>query len=337
MKIAVVCMKYDYGHKEHGYSYEYYNIFMPLVDVFGQENVIHFDFFSVFKEKGKVEMNKEMVDNIKKEKPDVTVFCLFESEFEEESVNKLKNYSKTVVYFFDDPWRQEYVRHWIKYFNFFSTSDYYMFRKYKLEGIKNVVYSPFGFNFNIYKKLNLEKKYDVSFVGNYSASREWIFKLLLKKGIKVNVFGRGWGSEKQWLKHERMVEVFNQTKINLNLSNAIYKELSFLFWASKSSKALKQLLLLKKHKEQVKGRHFEINGCGGFQLSYFVPGLNLIYEIDKEIAVFEGITNLGDEIKFFLQNDELRKQIADNGYLRSITDHKAQEYIKKLIEHVYNH
>jgi spore maturation protein CgeB len=211
-----------------------------------------------------------------------------------------------------------------------------MFQKYKYEGFENVIYSPFGFNSNIYKKLDLVKKYDVSFVGNYSASREWIFKTLSKEGIKVNVFGRSWGSDQKWLSHQQMIEVFNQSKINLNLSNAVNKDFGFLMRAMKSPKALKQLLLLKKHKEQVKGRHYEINGCGGFQLSYFVPGLNLVYEIDKEIAVFEDISNLGDEIKFFLQNDELRKKIADSGYLRSINDHKAQGYLKKLIEHVYN-
>ncbi len=96
-------------------------------------------------------------------------------------------------------------------------------------------------------------------------------------------------------------------------------------------KNIKQLILLRKHKEQVKGRHYEINACGGFQLSYFVPGLNMVYEIDKEIAVYEDLKFIPEEIKFFLTNEELRNSIAENGYKRSIKDHSAQGYMKNLI------
>jgi spore maturation protein CgeB len=101
-----------------------------------------------------------------------------------------------------------------------------------------------------------------------------------------------------------------------------------------SFKNIKQLLLLKKNKEQVKGRHFEINACGGFQLSYFIPGLNQIYEIDKEIAVYEDVRQLSGEIKFFLNNDELRNSIANRGYEHSQREHTAQLYLKNLVEQV---
>jgi spore maturation protein CgeB len=200
-----------------------------------------------------------------------------------------------------------------------------------MEGFRNVIYSPFGFNPAIYKKLDLEKKYDVSFVGGYSPLRKYIFHLLEKEGINVNVFGRGWGKRGTWISQEEMVKVFNQSKINLNLSNAIYNDVRFLFWSSFSLKNIKQLILLRKHKEQVKGRHYEINACGGFQLSYFVPGLNMVYEIDKEIAVYEDLKFIPEEIKFFLTNEELRNSIAENGYKRSIKDHSAQGYMKNLI------
>ncbi len=336
MKIVAVIMKYDYGVEERGFSYEYYNVYLPLVDVYGRENVTNFDFYSLFKKWGKNEMNKKLHDFIKSEKPDITIFCLFENELDEDLVNNLREFTKTIVYFFDDPWRQNYVRHWIKFFDCFSTPDYYMFKKYKLEGLKNALYSPFGFNYSVYKKLHLEKIYDVTFVGNYSAYREWLIYRLIKEGIQVTVFGRGWKESNRWLSHEDMVKIFNQSKINLNLSNSKNKDIDFLFRAVKSPKALKQLLLLKKDKEQVKGRHYEINGCGGFQMSYFVPGLNLAYEIDKEIVVYEDINNLSEEIKYFLKDDKLRESIARNGYERSIKDHKSQNYLKNLVEQVIN-
>ncbi len=93
----------------------------------------------------------------------------------------------------------------------------------------------------------------------------------------------------------------------MNLSNAVYNDIKFLFWSAKSLKNIKQLYFLKKIKEQVKGRHYEINGCGGFQLSYFIPGLNLAYEIDKEIAVYEDIKYIPDAVKFYLKDDDTSK------------------------------
>jgi spore maturation protein CgeB len=336
MKILVAAMKYDYGIPERGFSYEYYNIFMPLCENYGDENVLLFDFYSEYKQRGKELMNRKLEETVINYKPDICLFCLFENEFDEKIVSGLRNITKTVVYFFDDPWRKDFARHWRKYFDFFSTPDYYTYKTYQSEGLINAIYSPFGFNASIYRKMDLEKIYDVSFVGGFSPFRKWIINNLRKNNIDVKVFGRGWNGKENWISQEEMVKVFNQSKINLNLSNSISYDPAFLFYSLKSIKAIKQLLLLRKNKEQVKGRHFEINGCGGFQLSYFVPGLNLIYEIDKEIAVFENERNLKDEIKFFLKNDDLRNTIAENGYKRSRHDHSAQSYLTQLVNKIYN-
>ena len=297
-KAFISVLKYDYGVKSRGYSYEYFNIYLPVCEILGKENVFLFDFYSEYKTSGKQGMNKKLKELVASEKPDIALFSLFENEFDEEIVSSLRDYTKTVSYFIDDPWRIEFARHWRKYFDFFSTPDYYTYQKYLMDEIPNVIYSPFGFNPAVYKQTGAGKKYDVSFVGNYSPYRRWIIDYLMEKGIKVNVFGRNWGKYGNWISQEEVVNVFNESKINLNLSNAISRDLSFLAHSIFSIKDWKELLLLKKNKEQVKGRHYEINGCGGFQLSYFVPGLNLIYEIDKEIAVFENVKNLPEEIKF---------------------------------------
>ena len=337
MKIALAIMKYDYGVEERGFSYEYYNLYLPLCDIYGKENILLYDYFSEVKQSGKDMMNKKLRELILSEKPDISIFCiLWENQFDEATVSSFRRITKTLIYFFDDPWRQKFVRHWIKYFDFFSTPDYYMYKQYLLEGMTNVIYSPFGFNSSIYKKLNVSQNIDVSFVGGYSPLRNWIKHLLQKEGLNVKFFGRGWGESGTWISQEEMINVFNQSKINLNLSNAANYDLSFLLYSFPSFKNIKQLLLLRKNKEQVKGRHYEINACGGFQLSYFIPGLNEVYEIDKEIAVYENERQIANSVKFFLNNNELRNSIADRGYQRSQKDHSAQMYLKKLIDQIIN-
>lgn len=332
MKAAAVLMQYDYGVKERGLSYEYINVFLPLCSVLGSSNVILFDYFSEFKIYGKETMNRKLEEFISSEQPDIAIFCLFEEEFDINALLGIKEKTKTTAYFFDDPWRRSYADYWRKYFNYSTTPDYYTYLNYLSEGKKNIIYSPFGFNSGIYKKLDIPKHYNVTFVGGYSPYRRWIIDQLKKEGINISVFGRGWNSE--WISQDDMVRIFNESKINLNLSNSISYDYRFLLSSLGSLKDLKQLYLLKKNKEQLKGRHFEINGCGGFQMSYFVPGMNFIYEIDKEIAVYEDIDNLSAEIKFFLHNPELREKIALAGYERSLKEHTAEGYIKKLIKQV---
>ena len=333
-KAFMSILKYDYGIKSRGYSFEYYNIYLPVCDILGKENVCLFDFFTEYTSLGKQGMNKRLREIIAAEKPDLALFSLFENEFDEETVSSLRDYTKTVSYFIDDPWRIEFARRWRKHFDFFSTPDYYTYQKYLLDGISNVIYSPFGYNPDVYKKTAAEKKYDVSFVGNYSPYRRWVIDYLKANGINVYLFGRNWGKYGNWISQDEIVNVFNQSRINLNLSNAVSRDLSFLAHSVFSIRDWKELIRLKKIKEQVKGRHYEINGCGGFQLSFFVPGLNLIYEIDKEIAVYENVRNLPEEINFFLRNDALRNTIADNGYARSRKDHTAAGYLRNLINRV---
>lgn len=336
IKAFISILKYDYGVKSRGYSYEYYNIYLPICSLLGKENVYLYDFYSDFKSLGKSGMNNKLKEIIAAEKPDFALFSLFEQEFDEKIISSLRDNTRTVSYFIDDPWRVDFARHWREYFDYFSTPDYYTYQKYLLDGISNVIYSPFGFNPDIYKRTGTEKKYEVSFVGNYSPYRKWIIDYLADHDIHVNVFGRNWRKYGDWISQDEVVDVFNQSKINLNLSNAISRDLSFLTHSMFSIRNLKELLLLKKNKEQVKGRHYEINGCGGFQLSYFIPGLNLVYEIDKEIAVYENIRNLPEEIRFFLANKDLRNTIAENGYNRSQKDHQASGYLGNLINKVIN-
>lgn len=334
MRAIAVLMKYDYGVEERGYSYEYLNVYLPLCSLLGSPNVLLFDFMAEIKKRGRSGMNARLKEVFESEKPDFGVFCLFENEFDESIVDSLKNVCKTVVYFFDDPWRTVYAKKWISHFDFFTTSDFYKLKQYELEGLRSVIYTPFGFNSLIYKKLDLQKKYEISFVGGYSSYRGWIMSILKKHGLTVNVFGRGWGSKQSWISQEQMVEIFNQSRINLNLSNNIHADFRYLIWSLKSFRALKEILQSKKYKEMIKGRHYEINACGGFQLSYFVPGLNLIYEIEKEIAVYENISALPEAIEFYLRNDELRESIALKGYERSVKEHDAQNYIKRIIDRV---
>lgn len=73
-------------------------------------------------------------------------------------------------------------------------------------------------------------------------------------------------------------------------------------------------------------RTFEINGAGGFQLISYKPEIEEFFKIGDEIESFKTFEELVEKIDFYLDNDSLRKQIAENGYKRN----KNNTYEKRL-------
>jgi spore maturation protein CgeB len=115
-----------------------------------------------------------------------------------------------------------------------------------------------------------------------------------------------------------MVTIFNQSRINLNMSNSASWDIRYLL---SSPRAILNRIRSPKSVEQLKARHFEINGCGAFQLSYYVEGLERQYAIGDEIGVYLDPDDLLNKVKFYLANEALRESIAEAGYRRTLANH----------------
>ena len=143
-----------------------------------------------------------------------------------------------------------------------------------------------------------------------------VIKKLLQKGIKVETWGYGW--ERGRVELAKMIQIFNISKINLNLSNS-YSNI-FRFW--------------EKRRDQIKGRNFEIQGCGGFQLSSYVDDIESYFKLDQEIVCFRGENELVEKIQFYLEHDKERVAIAKAGYRRVLKEHTYELRFKKIFNHV---
>lgn len=249
-------------------------------------------------------------------RPTVTLFSLYTDQFEPAVVEKLREYTKTLCFFHDDTWRVEYSRFWAKHFDFFTTPDVYGEMKYREIGLHNTIHFPFGCNGQIFHKMDVPKKYDVSFVGGWHPYREWLINRIRKAGISVEVVGHRW--PKGEIDQEGMVRLFNESRINLNLSNSASWDARYL---SSSASALINRLRSKKNTEQMKARIFEVSGCGAFQLSYYVEGLAKCYDIDREIGVYADMDDLVEKIRFYLGHEVLREAIAAAAYKRTLEEH----------------
>lgn len=336
MKILIVSMYYDYGEKGRGISGDYYYFIQPLKEL--GINVLYFDYMSIYKKLGREEMNKNLLKKIVTEKPNLVIFVPFTDQFLPSVIDEINNYTITIGYFFDDPWRIEYCSFWAKHFTYVTTSDINGIKKWRDRGYENFIYSPFGCNQNLFIKKNLPKIYDVTFIGSYHPYRAWLIKKLQQFGIDVKVWGYGWRNGR--VTFEQMVDIFNQTRINLNLSNNDSFDFRYIFYFKRplveTLRVLKKtyqnfLLNDQKIKEMIKARHFEINACGGFQLSFYVEGLEKFYEINKEIVIYESLEDMIEKIKYYLKHQDEREEIAYLGYKRTLSDHTMVKRLKDLL------
>lgn len=323
LKILIASMKYGYGDKSQPVSYEWNHFYLGLKDSFSL--VEFFDFMEESKA-GKEAMQEKLLAKIKEFNPDILILTPYTDQFDTDFVSSLRNYTKTFGFFHDDNWRQDFVKIWAPCFDVFTTTDFKGVEKYRKMGLSTAVYLPFGVNEKLFTQdQNKKRDIDVSFVGAWHPYREWLINKLKKSGVDVKIYGPGWKKYKP-LSEREMVEVFQRSKISLNLSNSINYDARYLL---SSPRAIINTLRSPKNKQQIKGRHFEIPACGPMQLSYFVQDLEKLFEFGKEIETFNSPEEFVEKVTYYLNYNDKRQAIADAGYQRVLCDHS---YVKRFMD-----
>jgi spore maturation protein CgeB len=327
MKISLIIMMDDYGDPARGPSYEAINFLGPLRSAGHDVHV--FDYMAKMKARGRERMNSELIEEVKRHQSDVAIFSLFTDQIDPSSVTEIRSHCKTFCFFHDDTWRVEFSRFWASKFDFFSSPDYENVRNYPEIGLPNVFYFPFGFNEAVFSPSDAAKTIDVCFVGACHPYRAWLISRIRRAGIAVEVRGYGW--PEGMVSHTEMVDLFNRSKISLNLSNSANWDARYL--ASRPLSAIRSLRL-GKNREQIKARIFEVNGCGAFQLSYYVPGIERCFEIDEEIGIYTDPDDMVAKIRYYLSNDARREAIARAGAARARRDHTYAARFQNLFAHM---
>lgn len=209
---------------------------------------------------------------------------------------------RVISWFYDDPvslLNREYLC---------INSHYHIFcwdRAYlpplRSAGFRNVYYQPFATNPDVNRPLaDGDYRYDVSFVGSYSAKRRAILTGLSEQGIVVDVFG-----DERWrefatrcLRYHGLASnradcprIYSQSRINLNISNA-------------------QLLT------SLPVRVFDVLACAGFLLTDDKADALTLLVPGRELAVYRSTGELAARIRFFLEHPEERDRIRRAGCAR---------------------
>jgi len=356
MKILYVAMKHDYGKREQGYSFEHYNLYHSLLHM--GHDILYFDFMTLMQEHGRDWMNRRLLEVAKVEKPELMFTVLFTDELDSSVVREISENTDTVTlnWFCDDHWRfDDYSRYWAPCFNWVVTTAKSALPKYDHLGYRNVIKSQWACNHFLYRKCERPFEHDVSFVGQPHGNRREIVQALRDAGIKVLAWGAGWEAGR--ISQEEMICVFSQSRINLNLSNAsvpvsvptfrardtarqwLSRFLNVVPYGSRLKTTCKpwrsaigdSLFAAKtpdylklgcsQYTDQIKGRSFEIPGCGGFLLTGRAEDLENYYEIGKEIVCFDDVVDLIEKVRYYLRHEDEQAAIAQAAYDRTLREH----------------
>lgn len=325
-KILVVILKDDYGDPERDESYEYNYFFGTLERMFTDCRLFDFGGYRGRPEK----LQEDLLRAIDDFQPDLAFFTLFEEEFTPEILDRVRERCPTINWFCDDQWRFDaFSSRFCGHFSYIVTTDPYALGKYEAMGYKQALLSQWATRDCLAEFNGAPDRYvhDVSFVGGYSPFRRWLIQELGKRKIDVECFGQGWPHGR--VTYVQMEGLFLGSKINLNISNSRSHDIRFVL---SGFSGLRDYRRSRKTKEQIKGRHFEINALGGFQLTNYVEFLEDYFHIGREIAVYNALDDLADKIRYYLDRDGLRREIARAGWERVRREHTYEERFSEIFE-----
>ena len=78
-------------------------------------------------------------------------------------------------------------------------------------------------------------------------------------------------------------------------------------------------------------RNFETLGCKTFLITSNTPGLEKLFEIDKDLVTWDSIPELKEKIKYYLDNPVKRKEIEEHGHKTALSKHTYDERCKYLL------
>ena len=261
------------------------------------------------------------------------ILALAQAPLSPDAIHRLKELNIPIAFWFVEDFRT--LTYWKEvsnsYDHFFTIQKDNFHSELKSLGAQDCYYLPQGAHPKIHRPIALSKeqknqyKADISFLGAAYHNRVQTFPRLLRHDFKI--WGTGWDldsplgkrlqNKNKRVKTEETVNIYNAGKINLNLHSS-----TFHYGINPEG-------------DFVNPRTFEIAACKGFQLLDHRSDLINLFNIDKELIVFQSLEELKDQIEYFLKNPDLRNSIASRSYTRVLNEHTIEHRMQEMLLHVF--
>ena len=259
---------------------------------------------------GNQKMNRYLVETVDRGNFDLVFFCKADTV----NYDLIDVISKNVKtwYFFVDPIETSNEIEAYKYAklcNWSSATFSNVNEIFKKNGA-NSFFITQGLNPDVFKKntKDLKKEIDIIFIGTATPKRKDAIKFLEKNHIKVICFGNGWKNKPIYL--DELVEKYQKSKIILNFTRG---NVGFSI------------------------RNFQAIGTGSFLLSEYCLDLENLFKKGEHLDWFKTKEELLSKIKFYLNNDKKREEIAKMGYYFVLENYTWEKRMSKIIDIVNNY
>jgi spore maturation protein CgeB len=312
MKILCVMGEHAYGDPTRGEGPEYAN-FLPALRRLGHE-VSFFESLSRKPYDNFSALNQALLKRVEDTGPDAVFCVLMHYEVWIETIRLIRNRGAWVInWSTDDSWKYPmFSKLTGAEYDLFVTTYPQMVERYHHDGITSVCLSQWAANGDTLTAPlpAAECRYSVSFIGAAYGNRRAMVQGLRQEGVDVACFGHGWSNGP--VETKRMREIIRQSQLSLNFSDGAQGNLDL---ASR----------------QIKARIFEVPGYGGCLLTERAPNLDRYFSLGKEVSVFEGTSEMIDQVKTLLAYPERRDEIARSGFERVRRDHTYERRFEDLL------
>lgn len=214
---------------------------------------------------------------------------------------------------------QSFFYRWgLHYYDIVFTTKVYNLSELKSLGAKRTELFLDAYDENLHRPIILSQEEknkfscDVSCIGAFEEDRAMRMLDLAKRGIKIVIWGNGWGS---WInKHPNLI-VKNEHLFKDDYSKAI------------NATKINLCFLRKINRDEVTSRSVEIPACGGFMIAERTKRHLEFFKEGEEAVFFDNNNELYELIKKHLTDDEAREKIAESGRRRCVEsgyNHRTQ-------------
>ncbi|MBI4847614.1 MAG: glycosyltransferase [Nitrospirae bacterium] len=287
--------------------------------------VVPFDPETVEGTKGKV---FEIVREIK---PDFILHT--KDELPAETFEELRQFTKVVMWY-PDPVIPAWLVPYVKACDIFLTMSEGLIQDFKKYNEK-VFYLSQAFEPSFFqvKEITGEDKRifssDVAFAGNLGSKGQYLSRrAALEKVIDAGFKFRWWGP--------KIPRKFSTIPLLLGKLGRAYG--GRFVWGEEYAKVarLSRIFLafdsMPHIRKSMSARMYTAVGCGAFYMCRHVDGIEDVLAPGREIVTFRSEDEMIDMIRYYLENDELRMNIAEAGKRRVLSDHTYEVRARQMCE-----
>jgi len=371
MRILCVLPKHDYGSAARGAGFEYVTFAKTFAHLGYDVSV--FDFVSRVRTIGLAHASARLEEIVRRDKPTLTFFVLTGDQLQKRVIQRISSsgHTTTVNWYCDDHFNFEsFSRRWTPAFNWVVTTSQEKFPLYAIHGFDNAIKSQWACNHFDYVRQDEPLKYDVTFVGAAHGNRRSFVSAIERAGIAVQCWGSGWSGGR--VSQEEMLRIFSSSRINLNFTNgasaptvaqamrtrarnylyarlgdfALGSRISQAWWQWRSRKltspdvaqpslfAGPPAQLVNGGIPQIKGRTFEIPGCGGFMVTGDAENMNDYFRDGTDAAIFRNGAELIEKTQYYLEHEAQRQSVCEAGYRRTLREHTYAHRFREIFARI---